>query len=123
MEEIIENNIDEKVEKTEEKKSIRQFYFKELRDELLILEGDRKKIIKLSIMLAGTALLAAMIVGVSNLFNAIGERATAQKSVISFLTVSGLNVIPVGNCIQALATNIHNAEIDAPNTVSQVEAK
>lgn len=59
-------------EKTEEKKSIRQFYFKELRDELLILEGDRKKLIKLSITLAGTVLLAVIIVGVSNLLNAIG---------------------------------------------------
>ena len=53
----------------------------------------------------------------------MGERATAAKSTISFLTVSGLNAIPTGYCIQALATKIHQAEIVAPSPVSQVEAR
>ena len=72
MEEIIENNIDDKEEKVEEKKSIRQFYFKELREELLILEGDRKKIIKLSITLGVIVLLGAGIIATANAFNKLG---------------------------------------------------
>src|SRR5699024_4251089 len=58
-----------------------------------------------------------------NLATAMGERATAAKSTISFLTVSGLKAIPTGYCIQALATRIHQAEIVAPSPVSQVDAR
>lgn len=58
-----------------------------------------------------------------NLLTAIGEVATAQKSTISLRAVSGLNSIPTGYCIQALATNIHHAEMVAPRPVSQVEAR
>src|SRR5574344_150481 len=58
-----------------------------------------------------------------NFTTAVGEKATAANDTISFRTVSGLNSIPTGCCIQALATKIHHAEIVAPNTVSQVEAK
>ena len=45
-----------------------------------------------------------------NLATAIGESATAAKSTISLRTVSGLNAMPTGYCIQALATRIHHAE-------------
>src|SRR5690554_3951901 len=58
-----------------------------------------------------------------NLLRATGDRATAQKSIISFLIVSGLNSIPTGYCIQALATRIQNAERVAPSVTSQVDAK
>ena len=59
-----------------------------------------------------------------NLLTAIGEVATAQKSTISLRAVSGLNSIPTGFCIHALATRIHQAEIVAPSPgVSQVEAR
>ena len=58
-----------------------------------------------------------------NLFTAIGESATAQKSNISLRTVSGLNCMPTGYCIHALATRIHSAERVAPMTVSHVEAR
>jgi len=58
-----------------------------------------------------------------NLFTAVGDNATAQKSTISFLTVSGLNSIPTGFCIHAFATSIHQADIVAPNPVSQVDAR
>ena len=54
---------------------------------------------------------------------ATGERATAQKSSISFRTVSGLKCIPAGYCIQAFATRIHKAERVAPAIVSHVEAR
>ena len=58
-----------------------------------------------------------------NLLTATGDVATAQKSTISLRTVSGLNSMPTGCCIHALATRIHQAEIVAPKPVSQVEAK
>ena len=58
-----------------------------------------------------------------NLLTATGDVATAQKSTISLRTVSGLNSIPTGCCIHALATRIHQAEIVAPNPVNQVEAR
>ena len=58
-----------------------------------------------------------------NLLTATGEKATAMKSTISLRTVSGLNSIPTGCCIQALATRIHQAEIVAPSPVSQVEVR
>ena len=48
---------------------------------------------------------------------------TAKKSTISLRTLSGLNCIPVGNCIHALATRIHNAERAAPIAVSHVAVK
>ena len=54
---------------------------------------------------------------------ATGDKATAQKSNISFRTVSGLNRIPTGCCIQALAIKIQRAERVAPMIVSQVEAR
>ena len=58
-----------------------------------------------------------------NLLTAVEEKTTAQKSVISPRTVSGLNVTPVGFCIHAFATRIQTAETVAPIIVSQVEAK
>ena len=58
-----------------------------------------------------------------NLPTAKGEKATARKSTISWRMVSGLNSQPTGHCIQALATNIHQAEMVAPRPVSQVEAR
>ena len=58
-----------------------------------------------------------------NLLTAIGEVATAQKSTISLRAVSGLNSMPTGFCIHALATRIHQAEIVAPSPVSQVDAR
>ena len=58
-----------------------------------------------------------------NLLTATGDVATAKKSTISLRTVSGLNSMPTGCCIHALATRIHQAEIVAPKPVSQVEAK
>ena len=54
---------------------------------------------------------------------ATGLSTKAQKSTISWRTVSGLNSMPTGCCIQALATKIHTAEIAAPMPVSQVAAK
>ena len=47
----------------------------------------------------------------------------AKKSIISFLIVSGLNSIPTGCCIQALATRIQRAEILAPMAVNHVDAR
>ena len=58
-----------------------------------------------------------------NLLIATGERRIDQKSCISLRTVSGLNSIPTGYCIQAFATSIHSAEMVAPATVSHVEAR
>ena len=58
-----------------------------------------------------------------NLLMATGDKATAQKSNISLRTVSGLNCIPAGCCIQALAIRIHRADKVAPIMVSQVEAR
>lgn len=58
-----------------------------------------------------------------NLTTAVGESATAAKSFISLRTVSGLNAMPTGCCIQALATNIHQAEMVAPKPVNHVEAR
>lgn len=61
--------------------------------------------------------------GVQNLTTAVGESATEAKSFISLRTVSGLNAMPTGCCIQALATNIHQAEMVAPKPVNHVEAR
>ncbi|MPM41741.1 hypothetical protein SDC9_88400 [bioreactor metagenome] len=58
-----------------------------------------------------------------NLFMATGDKATAQKSTISFLAVSGLNSIPAGYCIQAFATSIQSADRMVPIATSQVESK
>ncbi|OPZ25673.1 MAG: hypothetical protein BWZ00_01799 [Bacteroidetes bacterium ADurb.BinA174] len=58
-----------------------------------------------------------------NLLIATGEETIAQKSTISLRTVSGLNSMPIGYCIQALATKIQNADKVAPIVVSQVDAK
>ena len=58
-----------------------------------------------------------------NFVTATGEKATAKKSVISFLTVSGLNSMPTGYCIHEFATKIHQADMAAPMPVSQVEAR
>ena len=58
-----------------------------------------------------------------NLTTATGEKATAKKSIISLRTVSGLNCIPTGCCIQLLATSIHHAESVAPTPVSHVAAR
>ena len=63
------------------------------------------------------------IVVCQNLLTAVLENATAQKSAISLRTVAGLKAIPTGSCIQALATRIQTAEMVAPMTVSQVEAR
>ena len=57
-----------------------------------------------------------------NLFNAKGDNK-AQKSTISFRTVSGLNSIPTGFCIQAFATKIQNADNVAPTIVNHVDAR
>ena len=59
----------------------------------------------------------------ANLWTAKGWKATAKKSIISLRTVSGLKFMPVGCCIQLLATKIHHAESVAPKPVSQVEAR
>ena len=45
-----------------------------------------------------------------NLLIATGENSTSQKLTISFRAVLGLNFMPAGYCIHALATNIHKAE-------------
>ena len=58
-----------------------------------------------------------------NLLIATGLKATAQKSTISLRTVSGLNSMPTGCCIQEFATRIQIAEIAAPMPVSQVDAR
>ncbi len=58
-----------------------------------------------------------------NLLIAIGDRATAAKLVISLRMVAGLNSQPVGYCIHALATRIHNADRLAPIAVSHVAAR
>ena len=58
-----------------------------------------------------------------NLLIAMGEHATAQNEVISLRMVAGLNSHPVGYCIQAFATRIHNALRLAPMAVSQVAAR
>ena len=58
-----------------------------------------------------------------NLLIAIGESATAAKLVISLRIVAGLNSHPVGYCIHALATRIHNADRLAPIAVSHVAAR
>ena len=58
-----------------------------------------------------------------NLLIAVGEKRIAQKSSISFLAVSGLNSMPTGFCIQALATRIHKAEMFAPTNTIQVEIR
>ncbi|MPL74476.1 hypothetical protein SDC9_20288 [bioreactor metagenome] len=54
---------------------------------------------------------------------ATGDKATDQKSTISFLAVSGLNCIPVGNCIHAFATRIQRAERFVPMATKYVEIK
>ena len=58
-----------------------------------------------------------------NLDMATGLSTNAQKSTISWRTVSGLNSIPTGCCIHELATKIHTADIAAPIPVSHVDAK
>ena len=58
-----------------------------------------------------------------NLLMAVGESSTAQKSIISFRAVSGLNCIPTGSCIQALATRIHSAERLDPTATIQAEVR
>ena len=58
-----------------------------------------------------------------NLVTATGFVATAQKSTISLRTVSGLNSIPTGCCIQPFATRIQKADIAAPIPVIHVEAR
>ena len=58
-----------------------------------------------------------------NLLTANGWKATPKKSIISLRTVSGLKSMPVGCCIQLLATRIHQAEMVAPRPVSQVEVR
>ena len=58
-----------------------------------------------------------------NLLYAIREDTTAQKSTISFRTVSGLNSMPTGYCIQALAIRIQNADRVAPRNTNHVEAR
>ena len=58
-----------------------------------------------------------------NLLTAMGDVATARKSVISLRAVSGLKAMPTGYCIHALATRIHQADMVAPKPVSQVDAK
>ena len=47
----------------------------------------------------------------------------AQKSVMTLRIWSGSNSMPTGYCIQALATSIQSAEMEAPMAVSQVEAR
>ena len=59
----------------------------------------------------------------ANFVAASGANATAKKSIISLRTVSGLNSMPTGCCIQLFATSIHHAESVAPTPVSQVEAR
>ena len=54
---------------------------------------------------------------------ATGLSTRAQKSTISWRTVSGLNAMPTGCCIHELATNIHTAEIAAPMPVSHVQKR
>ncbi len=58
-----------------------------------------------------------------NLLMAMGEKSTSQKLTISLRAVSGLNFMPTGICIQALATNIQRADKLAPKATSQVESK
>ena len=58
-----------------------------------------------------------------NFVTAMPWKATSQKFTISLRTVSGLNAMPTGCCIQALATRIHHAEMVAPRPVSQVAAR
>ena len=54
---------------------------------------------------------------------ATGLSTNAQKSTISWRTVSGLNSMPTGCCIHALAIRIHTAEMAAPMPVNQVAAR
>ena len=58
-----------------------------------------------------------------NLSTATGFSTTSAKLFISFLAVSGLNTIPTGFSIQALATSIQRAERLAPMATSQVEVR
>ena len=58
-----------------------------------------------------------------NFVIAIGENKTSQKLFISFLTVSGLNVIPTGFCIHPFATSIQSAERFEPTATNQVERR
>ena len=58
-----------------------------------------------------------------NLPMAKGDKATSKNDTISLRIVSALNSQPTGDCIQALATSIHHAEIVAPNPVNHVEAR
>ena len=54
---------------------------------------------------------------------ATGLNSTAKKSVTSIRMVSGLNRLPTGCCIQALAIRIHSAEKFEPNATHQVTAR
>ena len=58
-----------------------------------------------------------------NLVYALGLKTIAQKSVISFRAVSGLNVMPTGCCIHPLAIKIHKADKFEPIATSQVESR
>ena len=58
-----------------------------------------------------------------NLQMATGLSTNAQKSTISWRTVSGLNSMPTGCCIHPLATRIHTAEMEAPMPVNQVAVR
>ena len=52
---------------------------------------------------------------------ATGEKSISQKFCISNRAVSGLNSIPTGYCIQALATRIHKADKLEPTATIQVD--
>ncbi len=53
-----------------------------------------------------------------NLCTAVDDKATSKKFVISFLTVSGLNLIPTGFCIHALAISIQRADKFEPTATN-----
>src|SRR5210317_1652010 len=56
-----------------------------------------------------------------NLLMATGDSRISQKFCISKRALSGLNAMPTGCCIQALATRIHKAERFEPSATIQVE--
>ena len=56
-----------------------------------------------------------------NLLMATGERITSNTFCISNRAASGLNFMPVGNCIQPFATSIQSAERLEPIATIQVE--
>ena len=65
----------------------------------------------------------ALLVVCKNFEIANGEKATSQKFVISFRTLSGLKLVPTGFCIQAFATKIQNALRLLPIATSHVERR